>query len=251
MIYKEISCYSIIADIYRDFGIAQSGWTDDAIEWIGRSLEIIGHTCRLKTKISKVNINNYKGKIPCESDSIESITYGGKRLTETKYSGSLTDLLSGAYYYLTPAYVNVGFECGQICVEHQVIPTDENGYPLVPDAPMHKEAIAMFIMMRMLGRGMKHPVFTFPMAEERWINLYPQATNEGNWPNIGSMELFRKRWTSIIVDKRFIADGMFEDKGIRSSDDSTFTLLPSENVRTIIHVDDSSTSEDIIGGGNP
>ena len=69
MIYNTISSKSIIADIYRDFRPNGSGWTTDAIEWIGRGMEIIGYSVGYVRKPIEHKVSEYKCRLKVEVDA--------------------------------------------------------------------------------------------------------------------------------------------------------------------------------------
>ena len=249
MYYKAVSSESIIAKVYRDFKPSGSDWVNDAFEWIAEAMATIGHGVGYIRTGIKHEVKEYRTKLKCSVDAIEQIEYNGKRLLPNdavNTLGSDPRKYYGDWYTLNPNYIHTSFESGTITVYADVIPTDEKGFPLVPDAPLHRQAISWYLLMMMLGQGYKHPVFSYEDAEKRWISYYPQAQNEGTFPDIEESDKFRKHWTAIIPNFNK-ADVFFDDRA-NPHRETSYVLEPQDNMRTIIHT--SESTDDIVGGGS-
>lgn len=249
MLLNTVSSYLLIAKVYRDFGIKHSGWETDAIEWIGDALSIIGHCAGLQSYDKTINVTEYRFKIPCNVESIQRLLYNGTQLRSTAYIGSPQAISSGNYYTRNGVYINTPFEEGCVRLIGKQYPTDENGYPLIPDGQWHKEAISMHVIMKMIMAGYKHPVFDYKMAANLWETYYPRAQNEGVHPNIDNMERFRLMWTNWTFDKSYYNRGFLESNQNVGTDSPTL-VTKEDNERTIIHIDTSTEGDDIVGGGS-
>lgn len=62
------------------FGLKNSNWKADAIDWIGDAIEAIGYHCGFDEKRIRLQVNNYRVRIPSEIESINYIRYNGRRL---------------------------------------------------------------------------------------------------------------------------------------------------------------------------
>lgn len=247
MYYKTVSSKAVIAKVYRDLGLNHSGWISDSFEWIGEALEIIGHSAGYVKQNIPHTVKEYKTKLKCNVQAIEGIMYNNRKLPPNDAISNFTfsDIGSvGDWYTLNPNYIHTSFESGTIYVFADTIAVDNEGYPLVPDEVLHKEAIKWYILMMLLAKGYKHPVFKYEDAEKRWMLYYPQAQNAGNFPSIDEYESFRQMWTALIPVQN--PGSTFFDN-INIDNPTSFTISPRDNERTIIHITD--TTDDIIGGG--
>jgi hypothetical protein len=77
-------------------------------------------------------------------------------------------VLPKEYYFIEANAIKTSFAHGEITLHYYQIPTDEEGYPLVPDIPAYKEAIYWYVLTKLIGAGYKHKVFDFNMVEEQW-----------------------------------------------------------------------------------
>lgn len=237
MYYKAVSSKALIAKVFRDLNVSNSNWVYDAYEWVGDALGIIGHGVGYVRQPIEHIVKEYRTKIKCPVEAIEGIEYNGHRLPPNDAINSLRkdkSKYSGEWYTLNPNYINTSFKEGKIIVYADVIAVDCEGFPLVPDAPLHKEALKWYIMTMLLGKGYPHPVFTYKDAEQRWLSYYPQAQNEGAFPSIDDYESFREGWTKLIPDYE-LAKTFFEE--VELNQPTNFLITPKENGATIIHVE--------------
>lgn len=74
--FKKISCKYVISKLATQFKLSDSGWHGEAIEYIGEAIKGIGyHTGFESVTGMPLMVKNYKVKIPCNLESIETIWY--------------------------------------------------------------------------------------------------------------------------------------------------------------------------------
>lgn len=204
MVYKTCSTQKVIAQFYRDFKPSNSGWVEDAIEWIGEAIEIMGCHQGYSEMFKELHVLDYRVKLPCEAESLIGISYKGGRLARTggirhKNPNANCELnkltLSLDTYSLNPNYIHTSFQTGCITVYFEGLELDCDGYPFVIDDAMYRKALEWYILMQMLGRGFKHQVFNYKDAMSQWEATYPKAQNKCKMPDIDGMEQFKKTWT--------------------------------------------------------
>jgi hypothetical protein len=61
-----------------------------------------------------------------------------------------------AEYFIKPGWMVINKPKGFIKIAYKAIPTDERGYPLIPDLASYQEAVYWYVMMKL----------TFP----KWVN---------------------------------------------------------------------------------
>lgn len=201
MINKTVSSGQVIARMFRLFHPNTSLWVRDAIESIADGLEEIGIFCGYEEKCFELCVYNYKVKIPCNIEKIQVIQKNNVNLPLLQ---SLTKSKIGIdknYYYLENNYIKTGFIEGKIEVFAIVLPTDEDGLPLVPDVYEVKNYLAHKAFLDILSTGYKHPVFSYEKIYELLYAgfdcLLSKARNSSIDISIDRLELVKQRWTTI------------------------------------------------------
>jgi hypothetical protein len=80
MNYKFISTKEVIGKVFRDLKPTDTGWTYDAVEWIGEALDFIGYHGIFDHKVETVTIENFRGAFPCDLYSLTQVEYNGQAL---------------------------------------------------------------------------------------------------------------------------------------------------------------------------
>lgn len=206
MVYKTCSINKILAQIYRDFKPSNSGWIQDAIEWTGDAIEIMRCYQGYVEQPKIVQVIDYRAKLPCELEYLLGIEYNNKRLQKSggiNHKNSKCSCLDNLVcdtqesYSLNPNYIHTTFKEGCITVYFLGLELDCDGYPLIIDDAIYREAITWYILMKMIGRGFKHQTFQYKDALEQWTKMYPKAQNRCRMPDIDSYEVFKKSWLGL------------------------------------------------------
>lgn len=77
---KTISSRGMLQRISTMFGVGNSNWHSDAIDWIGDAIQFIGYHAGFETKPIILEINNFRCNIPNCLESLNYIMYNGHRL---------------------------------------------------------------------------------------------------------------------------------------------------------------------------
>lgn len=207
MVYKTCSINQIIARVFRDFKPSHSGWIDDCVEWIADAIDIMKCGGSYGEQSKTLEVIDYRAKLPCDLDTILGVSKDGKRMARSggfnhkNLKNSCVNTLPqdlNTTYTLTPNYINTSFEEGCITVYYLGIETDCDGYPTIIDDALYKEALTWYILMKLLGRGFKHQVFTYKDALQSWEKMYPRAQNRCKFPDIDGYELFKKSYLGLV-----------------------------------------------------
>lgn len=235
---KTVSSKNIIAKVFRDFGIQETNFVHNAVEWVGEALERIGTTVIYKNVVCKYTVCDHKVCIPPNLERIEAISYNGKRLqlgadiTTVGYLSPYSDKIPTSdyeyldasilpanheptsrvvtsnypneadelhYYNINPGYIITSFESGEILIYYKAFPTDESGFPLIWDNVYVREACAWSIIYRLLMSGYLHPVLNFQFAGQEYERFILLARS-ADFPDIDRMERFRDMWVRMVPD---------------------------------------------------
>lgn len=228
---KQVSLKNIIAKVYRDLGLKEEEDFINFIEWGAEALEQIGVFEQLETKTLCIPINFYKAELPCDLVYLNYVSYGNKNLqpsssltgpvmteedrsrdwtglslpdsilTNVNYIPSISSSSSARNSYsISGGYLNIGVEKGDVHINYQAMPVDEEGYPLVPDHVSFREAVYRYIVYKWLYpryiRG-EADARMIGDAEQKWLWYCGQAGAQAQMPSLGKMENMARRFISL------------------------------------------------------
>lgn len=97
-------------------------------------------------------------------------------------------------YDLNNDYITLSVEEGEVCISYLAIPTDNLGFPLIPDDVSYKEAVKRFLIMKLDyinwrkdpdSRGLQK---IYENSQQEWCWYCGQAGNKAKMPDIDGME---------------------------------------------------------------
>lgn len=206
-LYNTCSIEKIIAQIYREFKPSNSGWVDDAGEFIVDAIDIMKVGQGFIERNEKVNIVDFRGKLPCNIESLLGIEYKNKRLPKSgginnkKAKCSCLDNLVCSVdesYTLNPNYICPTFKEGEITVYFWGLEVDCNGLPKIIDDAVYRQAIVWYVMAMLCLRGLKHQTINYAIAWQKWEIFYPRAQNRFRVADIDSYEVFKQSWMGLV-----------------------------------------------------
>lgn len=218
-----VSVESIIARVYRELNIKEPINYGDAIEWIADAMEIIGAPTSLVEKVQNVKVENYRAQIPVDLHLIQTI--GGTTVeldeddcnnkasyTPMRYS---TDAFHHYYckhskdfqcssdltYKVNDHFINPNFETGQLLISYYAIPTDDRGFPKVPDDQKFKRAVAGEVKWRLgflqwQAGKMRDAVYQKIEQERDWY--IGAAQTKAVLPSPDQAEAIKNNWLRLI-----------------------------------------------------
>jgi hypothetical protein len=190
-----------------------------AIDIVNRRMRLCGcnafTTCDECTTIEGPNIEN---NIPCEPRTPIIRRYGGgtekpnfrlepMRWATDSFNNNMhcTDndfgCKSANTYTVNGNYIFTSFDHGSVMMAFLAIPTDEEGYPLIPADEWWRQAvqyeIAYKIAMKLFIQGnIADKVYQHIERERDW--KVAQAVNKSKMPSIDEMESFKNQWLRLI-----------------------------------------------------
>jgi hypothetical protein len=111
----------------------------------------------------------------------------------------------GLQYSIKPGWIMCNVPAGYLKLSYSGIPTDENGYPLVPDMTSYREAIYWYITMKL-----KYPEYlrgtlnrdVYYDIKRSWNFYRQQAYAEALMPNEDGLESIKNNWNKIVPEYR-------------------------------------------------
>ncbi len=248
--YKTCSVNKVIAQIYRDFKPSNSGWVDDAVEWIGDAISIMRVCQGFTEQNKKFKVIDYRVKLPCNIDMLLGIEYQRHRLEKTNAINQknkcscLNNLVChpSESYSLNPNYIITTFKEGEITLYWNGIELDCDGFPYILDDAVYREALTWYILMKMCLRGFKHQTIDYKLCRDLWLQEYPRAQNRFRMRDIDDAEVFKKSWLGLVkptnMTNQFFNSAQYsqvqEDASNPGSLLQTFPVIEDTDIDTII-----------------
>jgi len=106
-------------------------------------------------------------------------------------------------YVITPGYIKTNVSTGYVMMAYQAIPTDNDGYPLVPDDASFLEAIYWYINTKLLYPQWKQGSVrdaVYYDARRSWNFYCKQAYGNALAPNKDQLESIKNSWNRLIPE---------------------------------------------------
>lgn len=125
-------------------------------------------------------------------------------------------------YFIKPGWLVTNKRDGFIKLAYKAMPTDERGYPLIPDLPSYQDAIYWYVTMKLNfpkylkgklgGKGVNNNAQVYQSLEQRWHFYRNLAYTEAMMPTADDMHNIKNEWNKLIPE--FNEDrNFFEDLG--------------------------------------
>ena len=182
------------------------------LEWVADALDIIGTIPMYQECQIELEIENYRAKLPCNMIQIHSV-YDKRRgepliastgafhpplhiEPDTTVSDSNNFKAFTPFYAVKAGYIYPGYNEGEVIINYYSIPTDDHGYPLIPNDTKVKNAIVSYVAYK-IGYRMYFkqtlPQVLFLQLEKDWCfdreiarheSIIPQSIDEWeSWKN--------------------------------------------------------------------
>jgi hypothetical protein len=123
--------------------------------------------------------------------------------TEKANKSGTTIGTSDYTYVIVDKYIKTNQKDGYLMVAYQAIPTDADGYPLVPDRVSYREAIYWYINMKLMyvqwKLGQVRDAVYYD-ARRSWNYYCKQAYGDAMMPNQEQMESIKNTWLRMVPE---------------------------------------------------
>ncbi len=214
MLVNYISIKTTIGRFLKELGLEDTSYAQDIPQWVEDAVQIMGIPNYYVYKHRMIKIEDYRGTLPCDIESIHGfwVTNNYTKCTSINLmrrlfirnsplfgEGIQTVTGSTGYGSVNGGFIHTSFKKGIVYLVYQGIPLDCDGYPLVPKDAKVNEALQYYFIYRMSLSGYKHPVVSFDMAYQMWTRLYPAAANSVNWMDLQDLQEFTEMWTNVLL----------------------------------------------------
>lgn len=238
MITGYVSLKVILAKLYRDLGINSEINESDVVEWIDEALKKIGAYSQYEEVPDCLTLINGKAKLPCGFYKLVDINWNGYPIhwaTNTNAhnygcesckipscDGGICDLT----FYINDSYIitNINTDStAKLCIVYLATPTDEEGYPMIPDNVYYFEALAKYVTYMLDYQDWRKGKVTdkvFEKSERDWLFYVNSARGSANMPNTAQLENLKNVWRRLIpntnaYDRSFIDIGKKEKRNLK------------------------------------
>lgn len=215
----------VILDNILDHPLLRDVTLERAVNYTINFIRIVGCPDLFKEKSATVNIEDYRGALPCDYNSIIQVrTKVGnghnvvlKHTTNTFHISNDKEALPTFEYKIQGGVILTSFKDGEVEVIYRAIETDEEGYPLIVDNSSFIRALELYIKKQcftvLFDLGKITPaVYNNVLQEYSWA--VGQAQSDLIKPSIDQMIAITNMWNTLVpYPNRDTTDG-FKYKGI-------------------------------------
>lgn len=240
MIYNLVSIERVISKVLTDLNLQEDTHRiKDMIEWAGEAMEKIGafpsleHVVAGKGGEPLIPIVDYQAVLPMGLHTVSQVAYTetgeepfvpmriatgsfdssrGKTVEDESNPGTYIIEKEPEYTYsfefdlvytVSAGYIKTNVREGYLMIAYTKIPTDDNGYPMIPDNVSFMEAIYWYITMKLLypdwQQGRIRDMVYFD-ARSSWNYYRKQAYGEAMMPNTDELESIKNAWLRIVPE---------------------------------------------------
>lgn len=214
----KVSYETIVENVQRNFGFSEDIKDEEALEWIAAALALANAPAIMEEKVFIEKVcEEPKVKLPNDLHSIIQCGWAEDTYTlaevrcgivplepmvsstntmKSKYHccdfddkrmspGRITYSTSNSYLFLDD------FEKGWVVIAYMAIPTDENGYPLIPSEESWRKMLEFEVAYRIAYRMFLRDEITqnkFQLIERDRDWYFTQAVNHSKMPSLDQME---------------------------------------------------------------
>lgn len=217
--HKYTTIERVLENVIRDTGFTDEVDLVEAIEWAYRAMEFIGAPQVYIEKVTDGNyelnhpkpivVENYKAELPCDIYQIIQVRDYCNRnslregTTNFIYSQNLPEVTGGQdnTYRINNGWIFTNFQEGTLEIAYYAFPTDDKGYPAIPDDERYLKAIESYIIERIARRLWlqdKMSTEKYKSLEQDWLFYVKSAKSRAQMPNIDGMETFKNQVLRLI-----------------------------------------------------
>lgn len=146
-------------------------------------------------------IANKINEVAFKIDSIEKYVSATNQY-QVGRSGATGTIRAADYYNTHLSHLTTSFESGYIDIIYTSFPLDEEGFLKVIDNEFYLQAIEWYIVLIMIQKGYKHPIFDYQTAYTMFwgggrlepLGWRARAANNVRIPTIQEAERFTRMW---------------------------------------------------------
>ena len=204
--YNRISIAQIMDDLL-DHPMLQDLSYERAINYVVEFIRIVGMPAAFEETKGTLPVENYTASIPADCYQILAIEKEGKTLSlnaSPSAYGYDTNKDYTQQYTIRGDQIHTAFEEGELLISYLSLPTDEDGFPTIPDIASYIRALELYIKKKwftvLFDLG-KINASIYNNIKQEYAFAVGQAQNELVAPTPEEMEAITKMWNSLLPGK--------------------------------------------------
>ena len=185
-----------------------------AVNYAAEFMQVVGMPPEFENKVEKVEIENWRGKLPCDLYEIVQVK-DPKGFAYISAEGSFGNRNHPEQY---PAFtyrvkgdiIFTSTKSIDLLVSYLAIPTDDYGFPLIPENAAYVRALELYIQKRyftILFNNGKINQNVLANTQQEYAFYVGQAQSDLIRPSLDQMESIKNMWTTLIPKMYKHADG--------------------------------------------
>ena len=210
---KYISVRQILDDLLAD-DMMRGLSLERAVNYAAEFMQVVGMPPEFENKVEKVEIENWRGKLPCDLYEIVQVK-DPKGFAYISAEGSFGNRNHPEQY---PAFtyrvkgdiIFTSTKSIDLLVSYLAIPTDDYGFPLIPENAAYVRALELYIQKRyftILFNNGKINQNVLANTQQEYAFYVGQAQSDLIRPSLDQMESIKNMWTTLIPKMYKHADG--------------------------------------------
>lgn len=210
---KYISVRQILDDLLAD-DMMRGLSLERAVNYAAEFMQVVGMPPEFENKVEKVEIENWRGKLPCDLYEIVQVK-DPKGFAYISAEGSFGNR-NHPYQYPAFTYnvkgdiIFTSTKDIDLLVSYLAIPTDDSGFPLIPENAAYVRALELYIQKRyftILFNNGKINQNVLANTQQEYAFYVGQAQADLVRPSLDQMESIKNMWTTLIPKMYKHADG--------------------------------------------
>jgi len=228
---KYISVKRIIEKVYSDNSYSFELPISDLIEWIADVLDLIDYPDQYEKKITgykdypPFDIKDWKAPLPCNFHQLLQIAVDGYPAYPANHNfhhlmsgdccgiddlgqvkgDSFTDNFGNVFqtslgtrynsdpitYTLNNDWITLSNQKGRVCMSYLAFPTDDDGFPLIPDDVSYKECVKWYLTHKLDWIEFRKGSISreiYNISEQKYLWFLGSASTSAKIPGLDKME---------------------------------------------------------------
>ena len=218
--HRLISSQEFIGRTMADLNLQGTDFLDTIYQWIEDGIEFMDIPKYYVLKVERKEIKEGRVRIPAEWNYIKAVLTTNNFCVDENYkikeyiqnlrrlvirnNSMINDtiklgIVENSFGTMNGNYLYTTFDKGNVLFLYKGLPTDCDGYPMVPKNARVNEALRFWIIYNLSLKGFDHPKVSWDVALQRWNQMYPAAGNDVSWPDAQDYQEFTEMWTNQLL----------------------------------------------------
>lgn len=196
--FNYISVKEVLSRVLRH-PLLQDVGLEEGIQYTIDFIGIMGIPNVYTDNIASIEIENYRGKLPCDLVAIGQVKYKDRCIRAM--SGSFVGDKEEPAFKTKGNVIFTSFKTGKVLISYKAIQTDADGYPMLPDNPTFLKALELYIKQERFQILFDLGKITLPVlqnTQKEYAFKAGQCKNSFAIPSMSEMESITRMLNTLI-----------------------------------------------------